>query len=292
MPTFKLTDTFGFSIDLTPGKDAALAKYFKSLPDIVVSGFNLAQLGSGDLSNPAVKSIKTGLSFSSPVNIGAKVVDLKIGAGLNGSLTILVPDKEGGPLFSPDVFGDEIPVKLSQRFVSMGITADVSVDMSGKSGDLTFGFSGKSAVALSYYRRFDIDVDKTPVLDAIQSVITQFPIPGDLDDIASMPAGSVATVESTGSLKFSGSANLLSITNPLASATLPIAGDVKLNAGASIKIAASYQFSGDYQVRVSKVTDRIFRLGFYKKRQSDFTITASADEKISATIEDSELISK
>jgi hypothetical protein len=60
------------------------------------------------------------------------------------------------------------------------------------------------------------------VLDGVKETLANFVIPGDLDDIATMPVGSMATVEGTGDLKFWDSVNLLTLTNPLASATLPV----------------------------------------------------------------------
>ena len=97
-------------------------------------------------------------------------------------------------------------------------------------GDLTFGFDAKSAVTLAYHQQFSAG---TTVIAAVKTVIENFRLPADLDDIADMPVGSIATVDSTGDLTFSGSITLPITPNPVATVKVPLAGAISVNAGAS-----------------------------------------------------------
>jgi hypothetical protein len=280
MPTFKLKDGFGITENVTPGPD--LVKYFKDLPDFDLSKINL--------SKPPAQTVQGGLTFSQPIKIGKSGVELTVGASANGTLSIFVPSSDGAPLFKPDTFGDNIKVAKDQRYVSMCLTAELDGSASASPGDLKFGFNGKSKVNLTYYEEFPAN---TATLDNVKDTIANFSIPGDLDDIAAMPENSIAAVGSSGSLKFSGSVNLLTLTNPLATATLPAnLGGINIKTGVSVDVAADYTFSGDYQVRVQRLAKKTFRIGFYRERDSQFDFTVDAKGSVTAAFANNDLFVK
>jgi len=285
MATFQLTDGFGLTASVTPNT-GALAKYFKNLPDWKLSAINLEQIKDLDLTAPAVKNGQGGLTFSQPIEIGNPTVELTVGASAKGSLGIFVPASDGASLFSPDVFGDNIKVAATQRYVSANLCAELNGSASVSPGDLKFGFNGKSDVNLWYYERFGAGAK---VLEAIKGTISRFCIPADLDDIAAMPEGGIAIAEGLGDLKFSGSVNLLAVTNPLATATVPLAGAITVTNGAAITVGADYEFSGKYQVRIQRLAGRTFRLGFYKERNSQFDFTVTADAALTVELGSSDL---
>lgn len=288
MATIQLTDGFGLNVSITPAK-GALSKYFQNLPNLSVLKTDLAQIANENLTNPAITKIQSGLTFSDPINIGQPSVELKVGATGSGSLSIFVPPKDGAPLFDLDVFGDDIKVGTNQRYVSLALTGGLTASTGDTQGDLKFGFDGKSNVSLSYYECFTAG---TTVIAGVTGTISRFTIPGDLTDIKNMPPGSIATVESTGDLKFSGSVNLLALTNPLATVSVPVAGDVKISGGLTISVGADYEFSGDYQLRIQRLTGNIFRLGYYRKRDSEFDFTVNANASLTAKLGDNDLIAK
>jgi hypothetical protein len=286
MATFQLTDGFGLNVTITPAK-GALSKYFRNFPSFSVLKTDLSQIANEDLTNPTITKVQSGVSFSDPIDMGQPSVELKVGTTGSGNLSIFVPSKDGAPLFDPDVFGDNIKVGANQRYVSFALSAGLTGSASDTKGDLKFGFDGKSNVTLSYYERFTAG---TTVVAAVTGTISRFTIPGDLDDIKGMPEGSIATVESSGDLKFSGSVNLLALTNPLATVSVPVAGAVKIAGGLTIAVGADYEFSGDYQVRVQRLAENVFHLGYYRKRDSEFDFTVSANASITAKLGDNDLI--
>lgn len=286
MPAFKLKDGFGLDASVAPAS-GALSKYFKSIPGMRLSSIDLAHTGELDLSNPAIRSATGDLNFSQPVDIGMGGMKLKLETESGASLSIFVPDKEGAALFTPDMFGDDIRVGKDDRYISMSLLTKLSEGVSISPGDLIFGFNGSSSVSFNYYQLFR--QPQTKLLNAVEQTIANFAIPASLDDIELMPAGSIAAVDGSGNLKFSASANLLTVTNPLASAPLPLAEAVHITGGAAITIGAAVEFSGDYQVRVQKLAQKEFRLGFYRKRGSEFSVSANVRTSIAAKLGDSDL---
>ncbi len=182
-----------------------------------------------------------------------------------GTVSVFAPARDGAPLFDPDPFGDPIPVRLNERYVSIQLGAS------------------------RFLERFDAAALAPSAAQAIARTQAAFVVPDNLQQIDAMPPGAIVTVERTGDLHFSGAVNLLSAINPLASASLPVAGALDIAGGASLKIAAGYRFSGDFQLRISRLEARRFRLGYYRRRQSDFTVTATAQGSVDATIEGHDL---
>src|SRR5256886_3012223 len=48
------------------------------------------------------------------------------------------------------------------------------------------------------------------------------------------------------------------------------------NSGSAIKLGASFEITGAYQIRVQKLGSDKFRLGYYKKRGTEFSLKVSA----------------
>ncbi len=99
--------------------------------------------------------------------------------------------------------------------------------------------------------------------------------------------GSVATVEGSGSLKVAGEVELLSAINPLASLNLPEPiGALELSSGGSIKVGASFEISGAFQIRVHKIGADKARLGIYRERGKEFNVRAAASIGASVAVGD------
>jgi hypothetical protein len=290
MPTIKITDTFGF-VDVVQLSDkGALNKYFKPLPgSIAVSNLNLKNQ-DGKLDK--VASTQAALDLGTTAQLGTgNTVDLEIKATKSGTISIFSPPA-GKPatLFNPDQFADPVSVGPNQCYVSAALNATVEADASDKTGDLKFGFKGSSGVTLSYYELFDANRDT--LVNAIESTIANFAIPGDLDDIEAMQPNSIATVNGTGDLKFSGTLNLATLTNAPVSLPLTTVGPVQITAGGRFSVGAAFDLSGEYQVRVERLAGNLFRLGLYRKKSTEFSLTASASGGLSAALGQNDLFGK
>lgn len=285
MPNIKLTDQLGFSVDAEINPDSTIAKYIKGLAKLKFPKLNLASLKDLPLDQAPLKNLQTGIEFEQPVDIGVDGSEMKIGAGVSGSLSLFSAAEE--QLFDPEVFGDPISIGPNQFYLGVGTAASLSSELTNKTGDLSFGFNGGSDINLTTYRLFEkAGAGEFPrFLDALQETIAGFSIPGDLEDLTKMSTGSVVTVEGNGNLKLSGALDMMSAVVPLATVNGPDPfGELKVTAGGSLKIGAGFEITGAYQIRVQKTGNNKVRLGYYKKRGEEFSLKASASAGVSAAV--------
>lgn len=285
MPTVKLTDQFGFVGDVDLPEGAGILRYVRDLRQLKVSDLNLAALQQVPLDKVPAGSAGGALSFEQTIGVGIDRVEMTVRAEGSGRFRLVGPkDKQ---LFDPELFGEPIPVGPGQFYVSIGVAASLSAGLPREAGDLGFGFDGGGEISLAVYKPFT----KTgagggsfaPFVQALQETAKSFVILGDLEDLAGMSEGLVATAEGKGSLKFSGEAELSSAVNPLASVNLPApSGEVQVVSGNSIKVGASFELFGSYQIRAQKLDGKRVRLGFYKKRGSEFTLKVAAGGGVAA----------
>jgi len=280
MPTIPITDKLGVTIDAQLAPGSTFLKYAKQLPLLLLRGADLSHLQALTLTDPAVKSLDPGLTFQEPVSLGTNMPELTIGSSAAVSFRV-VPG--GDALFSPDDYGDNIAIPSDRCYVSIGFRADLTGGIQSPTATLTFGMDASAGVAVSQYLPFSQAAPAPTLGQALQESIGQFVIPASPEDLDALPAGAVVTMDGHGSLKFSGTANVLTIANPLATLALPSPiPTLSVQQGATVTIGASWEASTDYQVRVQKVDARRVRLGWYRKHESEVVVSASATVGISA----------
>jgi hypothetical protein len=282
MPNIKLTDQLGVEIEVELNEDSALAKYIKDLKKLKFGELKFAPLENTPLDQVPIKSLTTGITIEQPIGVGVDGLEMEIAAGVSGTIKLFSPkDKQ---LFDPDTFADPVRVDANQLYLKMGTSATVSAELTNKTGDLGFGFGANTQIAITTYRLFEKPAAGAwpNCIEALKTTIAGFVIPGDLADLEKMAKGTVATVEGSGSLKFSGDVNLLSVVNPLAAVNLPDPiGELKINSSGAIKLGASFEIFGAYQIRVQKIDNDKLRLGYYKKRGTEFSLKVSASSGLS-----------
>ena len=291
MPTISITDQLGVEINVALNDDSALAKYIKDLKELKLSELKFTPLENTPLDQAPLKSLTTGVAIEQPVGVGIDKTEMKIGAGVSGRINLLSAKDE--QLFDPDVFADPIAIGADQIYLAMGISARLSGELATKTGDLGFGFGAGTQIVLSTYRLFEKSAAGVypNCLEALKQTVAGFVIPGDLEDLAKIANGAVTTVEGNGILKFSGNVNVLSVVNPLAVVNLPDPiGALKVNSGSAIKLGASFEITGAYQIRVQKLGSDKFRLGYYKKRGTEFSLKVSASSGLSVGVGKFDLI--
>src|SRR5262249_45575336 len=133
------------------------------------------------------------------------------------------------------------------------------------------------------YRTFSAGDGAPTVVDAIGQCLGELVLPFHPDDLDALPDGVVVTARGLGSLKFSAKANLLAITNPLASVALPApVPSLAVTQGTAIKVGACWEIGSEYEMRAQKIAAGRVRLGWYRKHSSEFIVTASASAGIQA----------
>lgn len=276
MPTISLTDQVKAEVNAELNKDSAIAKYLKGLTKLKFDGLNFANLKNVTLDQVPLNSLETGITFAQPIAVGGEGSELTIDAGVSGGVKLFSSKDE--QLFDPEVYGDPIAINANQFYVRLGTAVKLASEFTSESGDLSFGLGGASQIGFATYHLFEKAAGGFPTaLEALKETVTAFVIPRDIEDLTKMTRGTVATVEGSGSLKFSGDIDVMSVINPLASINLPEPiGAVKLSSGGSIKVGASFEISGAFQIRAHKVAADKVRIGYYRKRGTEFNLKAES----------------
>ena len=278
MPTVQLVDGFGLDLQAALNPSSAFAKYFQKLPTISVLRQDLASLQDVSLDAFPLKSMQIGLSFQQPTSSSSASPQFALGVATSGTLCVIT----AGKLFDPDPFENPIDIPAGRAYLGLGLEATISPGVNLPAGELKSGLTVGSKVCFTHYNCFETTTTTPTFRAALEASLQDYVIPLGLDDLAVLKVGDIATMEGTGSLQLSGTVNLLTSLNPLASLSSPALPGVQVTAGGAIDIAASYTIEGDFQVRIQKVDDVTVRMGFYRKRGADFTVQVSPSVGVSA----------
>ena len=295
MPDISIKDNLDVNVDIQPGEGSAFARYFESTISFLSSDGKVRQYAPLSLADPAFTSLHAGLELGQPLPIVADRISLTLKAGVSASIDVFVPDPhlaagEADSLFSPDNYGEDVQVGQTERYVCVALIASAGPAASTEVSDVNFGFAAESSVTITNYQKFSVQPESPTFLDAIKKTCASFQIPAGVADLTALLPDSIVTVAGGGSLKFSGSANLLAVSNPLAAADLPgVFGSIKISEGASFRVSASFRLFGDYELRARKTTANIVRLGFFKERGKELKASASASAGVSLSLDGDDL---
>jgi len=278
--TIQLTDDLGLDANVNPAPFSSLLKYFQQLPALRLSNSDLSKAGGLTLDQPALTSLSTGLSFEKAVAVGPGSTAISISAGAHGSLELILRTPAVVNLL--DVQASDIAIAEGTCYVALGVQGSVGVSVGPDTGMLQFGIGAGEKIDIRNYRNFPLHQGIT-LLEAVEEVVGNFIIPATADDLASLPAGSVATVTGTGSLTVSGTANLLAVANPLASAALPSPlPALSVTAGGTVDVGASLEWKTGFQICAQATGPGRVRLGWYRDGSSEIAVTATVGGGVSA----------
>jgi hypothetical protein len=284
MPTIALTDKFGLDIDAQLASTAALLQYVKQVPSLRFDDLDLKKVGGLTLDQPAIQSLSTGVSFQDPINFTGGTFTAS--AGAHGSIKVIC---DADDLPGRD---DSIDLPAGQCYLSFGIDAVVSAGVSLTSGKLQFGATPSTELQAECYSRFALKAGVT-LLEALQQTVAGFSLPLNFQDLGSLVAGQIVRVALDGKLSLSGAADLLAITNPLASASLPAPlPAVSVTAGGSATIGVTCAIETDYEIVARRLEDGAVRLGWYHKSGTDVKVSAQVSEGLSAGFGTTDLLSE
>ncbi len=278
MPTIQIVDGFGLDLQAAMNPSSAFAKYFQKLPSLSVVQQDLASLQNVSLAAFPLKSTQIGLEFKQPTAIASTSPQFTGGVAISGTMCV----NTAGKLFDPDPFENPIEIPSVHAYLGLGVQASISPGISLPAGELVSGFTVGATVCFTHYKCFETTATTPTFRAALEASLQNYVIPLGVDDLAALNLGDVVTMEGTGSLELCGTVNLLASVNPLASLSSPALPGIQVTAGAAIDIAATYKIEGDFQVRIQKVGDATVRMGFYRKRGSDFTVQVSPSVGVTA----------
>lgn len=289
MATIKLTDDLGLDADVKLAPFSSLLKYFQQLPALALSSGDLSKAGGLTLDQPALTTLNLGLSFDKSVSIGPGATAISISAGAHGSLELIL--RTPAVVSLPDVYSDDIGIAEGTCYAAFGVQASVGVSVGPEAGLLQFGVGPGENVEIKNYQNFPLKQGIT-LLGAVEQTVGNFIIPASADDLASIPDGCVTTVTGTGSLKLSATADLLAVTNPLASVALPAPlPALSVTAGGVAQVGASFDLECTFQICARKLAPGRVRLGWYRDKTTEVAVSATVSEGLSAGFGGADLFS-
>lgn len=289
MATIQLTDDLGLDANVALAPFSALLKYFQQLPTLRLNSGDFSKAAGLALDQPALTSISSGLSFDKNVTAGPGTMAISVAAGVHASLELI--QRTPAVTSLQDVYSGDIAIAAGTCYVAFSVQASVGVTDGSGTGMLQFGIGPGEAIEINNYQNFPLQQGVT-LLDAVEETVGNFVIPASSEDLTSLPEGCVATVTGTGSLKLNGTANLLAVANPLASAALPASlPALSVTAGGSVQVGAALDLRCTFQVSARKTAPGHVRLGWYRQNASDFAVSATVSEGISAGFGTTDLFS-
>jgi hypothetical protein len=290
MATIKLSDQLGAVVDVQPAAASALLRYFRALPALVIENGDLTQAGGLTLDQPAVRSFKTGLAFNDKIDLG-NGVDLSVQAGTHGWFSLVRRSEGATGLFGSSVFGEDVEIPEGTCYTRVSLDACAEVSPGGSVDSLSFGVKAGSSLEIANYRSYPLSAGTT-IVDTLRETIGGFLIPARTSDLEAIPERGAVSVTGEGSLKLSVDADLLALTNPLAAAKLP--GPLpapRVTAGGTIQVGAAYRIGGEYQMRAFRLDGGRVRIGWYRRKSDEWTVTATASAGVSVGTGEMDLFS-
>lgn len=283
MPTIKIQDNLSAELAVAaPAPSSAFSKYLKGDLAILLAAPELAKAFPKPLAPGKNMALSFGLNFQTPLEFGTTHTEWTLGASARAQLGVTA--KTPSALFDQEHFGEPIVVPDGQAYVWFAFQPSLKLGVAGGEGDLSFGFNAGSTLDIRSCRLFPAGAGAPTLAECAGAVLRDFSVPGDLEDLRNMPAGSVTAVSGSGSFQISGSFDLAAAVNPLATPKLPLVGrPLSVTAGASLDVGARVRISGDYQIRAQKVDGQTVRLGLYKRAGSQFSFNVNASAGASAT---------
>ena len=286
MATINLTDQLGLDVGTEAGDTSALLKYFKQLPSMRLDSLDLSKIGGLTLDRPALKALSTGLSFNDPIQLGDNGNTLTVDAGVHASLRFITDADD-----LPEEVSDDKPAD-PVCYVSFRVEATASAGISATAGEFTFGATPSTTVGFTSYTHFSQPAEVT-LIEAVRQTVGQMAIPAESSDLEDLAPGQIATVDVSGKLELSAEANLLAVTNPLASASLPAPLPApSVSAGGSATVGVSFEIETDYRIVARKLDSGAVRVGWYNKSEEGVKLSATVSEGISAGFGTTDLFSR
>src|SRR3954454_8602514 len=118
MASIPISDGFSVTGNIELAPWSSLAKYAQSLPRLLASGADLSRWQVLTLADPAVHSLDAGLSVEKPIDLGGGAPTLTLGGGSSVNFAVIT-----GKMFTPDLYGDNIPIPAGESAVRLGLSA-------------------------------------------------------------------------------------------------------------------------------------------------------------------------
>lgn len=292
MPDIQVTDKLDKpipSIQIDLSHPSSLLKYLKTQLLHITVLDDFLQRKDELISQAATAPIEFSGTIQDKFEIGSTQPEIEVSP--KTKVAIRVNASPGTNLFAVDPFRVPAQVPSSTGYVSVAFTGSLDLGGKGSQGDLTFGLSENTTIALEYLKAFPLGEGEPTLGNALGRTLSFYVIPADVSDLNLLGLYDIATVSGHGSLKASGKVRISGVPNPLASVGLPFgAGTLAVSAGPSAACRASFQMSGSYQIRVWRSSADKIELSISPERGTTLRADFSASAGVSVSVGDTDLL--
>jgi hypothetical protein len=269
-----------------------LGKYLKGRSAALLAGVDVVGQLRTPLRLASVGESGLGLNWSGDVSLGEPAAALTVEGGARAVVGVL--NRTGMEVFGTTFVGEPITVPPGGAWVSFSFRPSLAVGLKKKAGALSFGLSGGAEADLAYFHPFDLNGAELSVGDACKTVLEQFVVPNAADDLVRMrdlPENAIAAVSGHGELRIGASVNLAAVFNPLASVdVIPQLGSLTVGGAATAVVGVQARMSGEFQIRVQKMSGAVIRLSYHKVAGRDLEVSLSGTAGLGVSLGERELL--
>ncbi len=291
MPSIQIADSFSAAVDATLPDTSALGK----TPGSVVQfarGDVIAAL-SLPLDQVQLNNLSLDFTWQPSLTLAGGSATFIGGLTQGGELDLYKPSADGrGLLFPADQFGRSIPMGQA-IYLALSFHLSAAATPGGTAGTFTLTLASAAQATAKLYLPFVPAADRSfPTLKhCLETLFSTYSLPSRLDELLALPPGAVFTFDSTGSVAFTASLDLLAAVNPTASPGFAAtSGPIAVSAGPSATVSGGFTLSGEFLVRLWKRDDGTLELGYYKRQGTSFTVSFDAAVGADATVGGHDLI--
>lgn len=284
MPTISIQDENGAELFKTDLAGQGLGKYLKSAASLRAA-VPLSETFAKPLADAAgVRELALALDTNVPVGESS---ELTLSAGASVGLGV---HHAGSAILAGSDLQAPVTVPNGTVYVALTLEAHLQAGLAGTKGRIGFGFEAGTALRYAYFHPLNSVGSAQTVGEGVAATLAGAVFPADADDVAALPLNAHVSLAGDGQISFSAQATLSSTTNLLATPGLPIVGSVALAQAASVNVKADYAASGEFELRVSRVSAAQARLAFYRRRGRSLTVAATAMTGLAIDVRGRELI--
>lgn len=275
MPNIQLTNNA--TLDLTVSsadRNATLNRYLQNpLTFLTPAGLVAAidqNIGSLDAFGFPLQATATGDG-----RFSLEKTTLDVSAGVSATLGLLKDSDETDFLSSLS-----LPVDAAGGgIVSFALQGTVTVGDSATTGDFTFGISDATSVTLTGFHTAAADAT---LRDALTAAVAGLTIPGDIEDLRSLPDNAITSLDATGTLKFS--ASVAYSVAPLATTPISSLPAINIKATAGATLEATVTHTSDHTLTIAKLPGSIVHLSVSLTRTDDFETSLTVSAGVTAGV--------
>ena len=207
---------------------------------------------------------------------------------MNCELSVVT--SQDGYLFPDDGFSPTIPITEKQCWVGFQVDANVESTLSAAIDGFGIAFHGASMLGLSTYSLFEAPPTLPTLKDAVEIALGNFSVTHTVRSVREQRLNTVNVSELSGTVSLTGSYGIPMSVGAFATATLPYNFNIAVSPAATAEVQGALDVTGEFLIRSHKISDKLVRLGIYKKKGTTLSASISASAGIEVLAGNTDLL--